>query len=155
MISLREYILNNIYPYMPLYEQALNRDKLINKIMDNISMLLSHWGLIEYAFGDYDAQPKYVENISKWKRELKTFCGNIGRFKIKGGKRENAISYALINQLEINDQEQVYIYIKDKFDEEDIDMLTTRKIAKYLSDNYKELVDALVNQTYIEWANEL
>ena len=152
MISLTEYILQDLYYKMPLYEQALSRNKLFDKISNNISMILSHWGLLEYTTNsEYNAPQKYKDSINHWKRELVNFCGQIANQKIKGGKREKAIEYCLINTHEINDFDQVYDYIKDKFYEEDIDMLTTKKIAKYLSDNYMELVNEINNKTYLEW----
>lgn len=155
MISLTEYLLQDMYYHMPFYEHAMSRNRLFDKITNHIEMLLAHWGLIEYATGDFDAPYKYTQCIKHWKKELIEKCSAIAKNKIKGGNRKKAIKYCLINTHEINDWEVVYNYIKDKFNEEDIDLMIAKRVAKLLVENVDELIEALVKQTYIEWVNEL
>ena len=155
MISLREFILRELIPKMPLYEQAKNRANFTSNLIHELSPLLSYWALIEYAHGDFEGNESYEQYVEHWKKELYGWCDTLAMIKIKGGKRENAIAYALIDTEEINDPEHVYNRIKRKFNNEGINILETKKVAKYLADNCYELVKAISDINYDEWIEEL
>ena len=156
MISLREYLLQDLIHSFPLYEQAMNRNIFINKAMDIVPQLLAHWGLIEFAHGDFEDNDNYEEYVNHWKIELIAFCKKIAEYKIKGGKKENALKYMFINDFELNDWEVIYEMIRDKFEEENISLFECKKVAKYLSENINELIKVLSDKyTYREWIENL
>ena len=156
MISLREFILQDLAPRLPLYEQAMNRDKFLDKVDDIMPTLLSHWGLIEYAHGDFEENDSYEIYVEHWKRELKGFCKKIVDYKIKGGNKEKALQYICINTLELNDWELVYDMIRDKFEDENISLFDCKVIAKYLSQHINKLIKILCDSfNYRNWIEEL
>ena len=152
---LNEYILQELFPNIPLYEQAVPRSEFILKLMSLATPILSHWGLIEYAHGDFEGTDSYEQYVEHWKDELSTFCDDLCQNKIKRGDRKKAIQHAIINKAELNDQSEIYNRIKKKFNKENISLEDTKKIAKYLSDNIDDLIEALSNVSYDEWIETL
>lgn len=156
MISFREFILQELTPRLPLYEQAMNRDKFLEKVDNVMPMLLAHWGLIEYAHGDFEGNDSYEEYVNHWKKELKGFCHSIVHYKIKGGNKEKALQYICLNTLELNDWELVYEMIRDKFEDEQISLFDCKVIAKFLSEHINELIKILCDDfNYRNWIDEL
>lgn len=151
MISLREYILSNIVANNSIFEQAFTRTEFLLRLDNLIGQILENWGLIEYARKD----ASYEEYVSGWKKELRAHCNNVNSKRIKGGNREKAIKYKIISTLELNNWEVVYDYIKEKFEKENISLFDAKEIAKDLSENIEELVNALAYRKIDEWIESL
>lgn len=141
MRHLKDFILDSL-SNTNLFEQAMNRKDIINKIIYHSGQIIENWALIVYC-NFYDENNL---NINHWKQELSTQCDQIFYTEIKGSSREKAISYAILDKMELNNSDIIYKIISKKFKKENFNNIDRiHNVAKYVSENINELINALNN----------
>ena len=150
MRNLKEVLLDKLSS-SSVFEQALNRSDVINKVVMLGEQIVQNWALILYVRKNGLASV----NINHWKTELKAHCKTISKSNIKGGSRGRAIRYAFLEKLEYNKKVNVFESIYDKFESEGIPLTPAKEISEYISKNIDELITAIVEKDYVAWIENM
>lgn len=145
MRSLKEYLLDEL-SYTQIFEQALQRKKLREKIFNHMTQILQNWGLVLYG------KLNNIQTTNHWKTELLTQCDSIIDSELKGGNKRGLIKDLVIDGDEFNNPDKVYRKLRRKFEnDENISQKETKGIANYIADHIDELVDVLSSDSADEW----
>lgn len=150
MRNLKEVLLDTLSS-TSVFEQALNRSDVINKVVMLGEQIVQNWALILYT---NENDPENT-NINHWKTELRAHCKTISKSNIKGGSRGRAIRYAFLEKLEYNKTKNVFEDIYDKFESEGLPRVYAQEISEYISKNIDELISAIVEKDYVDWIENL
>lgn len=114
--SIRDIIVE-YFSKTPLFEMAYSREQYINNIDNIANQIVENWCLIHYCIL-YDSDN---ENKNHWKQELRAYCKKLLQSIVKVNKLK-ATNAAMIDILELDNPDQIYAIIYDKFEEEHFDI---------------------------------
>jgi trehalose-6-phosphate synthase len=114
--SIRDIIVE-YFSKTPLFEMAYSREQYINNIDNIANQIVENWCLIHYCTL-YDSDN---ENKNHWKQELRAYCKKLLQSIVKVNKLK-ATNAAMIDMLELDNPDQIYAIIYDKFEEEHFDI---------------------------------
>ena len=116
MNTLKEFLLESLQKSF-IFEMALSRKELKDKVDALIYQIIENWCLINHCklFDNHNI------NINHWKKELRGHMINIFNKSLKGGNSQTKfklIEETIVDKLEITTAEKISRLIKAKFKDE-------------------------------------
>ena len=142
MNTLKEFLLESIQKTY-IFEMAVSRKDLKNKVDDLINQIIENWCLIKYCTL-YDNNNR---NKNHWKKELRAHMLNIFNKQIKGGDsftKFKLIEDVIIDKLEITTADKVSRLIKGKFRDENIEI--KKDICNACIENIYYIIELISNK---------
>ena len=141
MKSITEYLQLN-----QITEMAKNLNDFRKLLNDLSEQLIQNWCLVKWC----DLNPD--NNISKrlrnhWATELNAVMTKISNIKLKCGRKDRAIKYVLIDDLELNDYASISNMISKKFNEEGLSKYIY-KMSQICSKHINEIINILSKTNY-------
>ena len=116
MNTLKEFLLESLQKSF-IFEMALSRKELKDKVDALIYQIIENWCLINHC----KLFDKHNININHWKKELRGHMINIFNKSLKGGNYQTKfklIEETIVDKLEITTAEKISRLIKAKFKDE-------------------------------------